>query len=377
MSDTLIWYMLLPLILGGVIWWVAGHCMDALKAVAIYAVTAMIVAGIGFGVSYGGAVADTEIWNGQVTAKYVKTDDYKRPYDCNCKSVESCSGFGSNRRCSTSRVCDTCYEDRYTKKWWCDTTVGSFTIQSLDTTSKSVWYTPDPGRWTIIKPGDPASRTSMYTNYVQAVPGSLFRPSSEALKQRFVNLIPAYPDQIYDFYRVNRFLTPGYNVTEAAQWNDAIGHLLKVRGPQKQVNVVVVVAKTDDQNYVHALRDAWQGANKNDVVLVIGSATWPKIDFVDIISWTKSEIFKVQLRDDVMALGTVAQEPIIKALASNIDSTYVRREMSEFEYLKGEIDPPTWLLLMMAIANFLFAGLMIAHYKGVNLMFWKKKKLSW
>ncbi len=373
MSDTLIWYLLLPLILGGVVWWVAGHTMDALKAVGIYAATAMAVAAVGFAASYGGAVVDKEVWNGQVVAKHVATDDYKKPYDCNCRSVESCSGSGSDRRCSSSRVCDTCYEDRYTKKWWCDTTVGSFTILSLDESSKSVWNTPDPQRWTIIKPGDPAAKTSMYTNYVQAVPGSLFRPSSESLKQRFANLIPSYPDQIYDFYRINRFLTPGYNVAEAPQWNEAISQILKIRGPQKQVNAIVVIAKTDDQNYVHALRDAWEGANKNDVVLVIGSAQWPKIDFVDVISWTKSEMFKIQLRDEVYALGTVSQQPVINALANNIDRTYVRRQMAEFEYLQGEIDPPAWLLIMMAIMNFAFAGMLIAHYRGVNLIFWKRK----
>ena len=108
-------------------------------------------------------------------------------------------------------------------------------------------------------------------------------------------------------------------------------------------------------------------------MLVVGSAQWPKIDFVDVISWTKSEIFKVQLRDDVMSLGQLSMQPVMTALATNIDSTFERRKMSEFEYLKGEIDPPTWLLVFMALANLIFAGLMIAHYKGVNVMFWQKK----
>jgi hypothetical protein len=198
---------------------------------------------------------------------------------------------------------------------------------------------------------------------VQAVPDSLFKPSGASLKKQFASLLPAYPDQIYDIYRSTHFLTPGYNTPDASKWNDALVEMLKTRGPTKQVNAIVVIAKTDDQNYTYALQDAWEGANKNDVVLVIGSAAWPKIDFVSVISWTKNELFKVQLRDEVMALGTIQKDATIGVLAKQIDTNFVRRQMREFAYLKAEIDPPTWLKLILAALNLGAAGGLIFYVR--------------
>jgi len=344
-NDTLIWFLLLPVIGALLIWWLLGHRKEHLPLAAVYLVASCAIVGLAFAISHGSATSDTEIWNGQITAKERKHGEYTRSYECNC--TETCSGTGSTRSCT--KTCMTCYEDHYTVHWYAHSTLGTFTIDSLDRTSRSVYQTPDPQRYTIIRQGEPCSKTNTYTNYVQAVPETLFKPSGETLRQRFAKLIPAYPDQVYDYYRINRFLTPGYSTPDAKLWNDSLSELLKERGPRKQVNTVVVIAKTADPNYVHALRDAWEGANKNDVVLVIGSAEWPTIDFVEVISWTKKELFKIQLRDEVLALGTIQRQPILDVLAKQIDTTFERRRMREFEYLQAEIDPPSWLLVILAL----------------------------
>jgi len=348
-NSTLIWFLLFPIIWAAAIWWFTGHRRDGIFVAAGYLVVFCLVVALAFWASKGSATADVEIWNGQVTSKERLHGTYERSYDCRCRQVESCLGSGTTRSCSSSQVCDTCYETRYTVNWNCETTVGGFTIDSRDTTFRSVYNEPNPARWTVINPGDPVSRRNSYTNFVQAVPSSLFSPSNEALRLNFAKLTPSYPDVVYDFYRNDKFLTPGHPATDARAWNDSIAEMLKVLGPRKQVNAIVVIAKTDDPNYVYALRDAWQGANKNDVVLVIGSAVWPKIDFVDVISWTKHELFKVQLRDEVMALGVIEREAVINILASQISTNFVRRQMSEFAYLEAEIDPPNWVLLTLLV----------------------------
>lgn len=215
--------------------------------------------------------------------------------------------------------------------------------------------TPDPHRYTIIKNGDPAAVEHRYTNYVQAVPESLFTPASADLKLKFKPLLSKYPDSTYDFYKIDRFITPGYQVNDAADWNQDISLALRERGPKKQVNAIIVVAKTNDPNYEYALRDAWEGANKNDVVLLIGSAEYPKIDFVRVLSWTKNEVFKVELRDSVMEKGTIDRS-IVPMMMAQIDKNFERRHMKEFEYLDGEIDPPMWLNLTLMALVILGAG---------------------
>jgi hypothetical protein len=311
---------------------------------------ALILCAVFYG-SKGVATADTEIWNGMITAKARDHGSYQKPYDCNCRTVTS----GSGKNQTTTRVCDTCYEDHYTVNWNCKSTIGSFTIDSADSTSRSVYNTPNPQRWTSILIGDPAARQHSYTNYVQAVPESLFKPSSESLKAKFAGITPKYPDTVYDIYRNDHFLTPGYSTPDAAAWNSDLANMLRELGPKKQVNAIVDVAKTADPNYEYALRDAWEGANKNDVVVVIGSAEWPKIDFVRVISWTKNELFKVQLRDSIQELGTVQRAPILSALQEQIGKNFERRHMAEFKYLETEIDPPTWLMITTVIV-LLLAG---------------------
>jgi hypothetical protein len=290
-----------------------------------------LIVGLAFALSHGSATSDTEIWSGMVTGKNRVHGTYEKPYDCRCRTVYS--GTGKDR--TSRQVCDTCYETHYTVKWNCQTTIGGYTIDSEDSTWRSVYNTPDPARYTVINVGDPVSKTSSYTNYVQAVPESLFKPGSDSLRAKYA--------------KIDRFVQVGFAFTDAPAWNLDISNMLRELGPKKQVNAIVVVAKTNDPNYMYAIRDAWEGANKNDVVLLIGSEDGQKIAWVDVISWTKRELFKVQLRDEVLALGTIDRTKIMPILQRQIETSFERRRMREFEYLSDEIDPPTWLLTLIGV----------------------------
>lgn len=334
-STTLLWFLLLPILCAIALWWFVGRNKEALIVSAVYSIISMAVVGAIFGITGAVATSDTEIWNGKITNKERIHGSYVRSYECNCTTDSK-----GNRSCST------CYEDHYTVHWVARSTIGDFAIASADWTNRGVYALPNPARYSAIVIGEPCSRPHRYTNYVQAVPGSLFTPSAASLKAQFGPLLPKYPDTTYDIYRGTHFVTAGYSTPDAPAWNAGLAELLKERGPTKQVNAIVVIAKTADPNYVYALRDHWEGANKNDVVLVIGSSAWPKIDFAEVISWTKSELFKVELRDAVMTLGVIQREPILTAIAAQIDKNFERRRMREFEYLQVEIDPPTWLLAL-------------------------------
>lgn len=342
-NTTLIWFLLVPIIIGAIHMFLLRK--NWREGILVTVVSTLIGAAITAASFYGAAAyktTDTEIWNGYVTSKEREHDHYTRSYSCNCR--ETCSGSGQNRSCSTT--CDTCHEDRYTVKWFCHTTLGTYTIDSEDWGSRRVYNLPDPPRYTSIQQGEPVAQARSYTNYIQAVPETLFKPASSELRAKFANLIPAYPDSPYDFYRLNRFFAPGLNVADAAAWNMDISLMLNTRGAAKQVNVIVVAAKTDDPNYEYALRDAWQNGNKNDVILVMGTPNYPKIDWVRVITWSKSEIFKVELRDAVLSLGEAKRDTVLPLLANQIDKNFVRRSMKEFKYLENEIDPPMWVMLV-------------------------------
>ena len=302
-----------------------------------------------FGLASAGATSDVEILNGQVTGKTRDHGTYEESYDCNCRTKTRTVGSGKNRRTETYQKCDTCYRTHYTVKWRCQTTLGDFGIDSEDSTSQSVYGRPDPQRYSVINKGDPVSQRHSYTNYVQAVPESLFATMDNRAKQSFAPLLVPYPDNVYDIYKIDRFMSPGFAFTDAAQWSQDISMLLRDVGPAKQVNLSVVIAKTADRQYAYALREHWEGANKNDVVLVIGSWDGQKIEFVDVISWTKNEIFKVQLIDRIRDIGIIERTQLLGAVHDQIAKNFKRRHMSEFKYLDEEIVPPDWVIWSLAV----------------------------
>lgn len=354
LNLTMIWFLLIPLVLAGgsaTYFKSKGWKLSAISALLVF-VIGMLITVAAFLISSGVQTHDTEIWNGKIIDKNRIHGEYQRSYSCNCREV--CSGSGQNRSCSTS--CDTCYEDRYTVTWGCNSTVGEYEIAKEDWGNRRVYDLPNPKRWLEIEPGQPVAKAMSYTNYVQAVPQALFTPSPASLTEKFKGLIPAYPDTPFDFYKINRFFSPGISVTDVGKWNEDISEMLKDRGPSKQVNVVIVAVKTGDPNYEFALRTAWDNANKNDVVVLMGAPEWPKINWVRIITWSKSEIFKVELRDTIQSLNVANREQVIPAIAAQIDKNFVRRSMKEFKYLENEIDPPSWVLMVLVVLQLISAA---------------------
>lgn len=367
--------MLLPIIAAGVLLYMynedftrtAGNKWKAKLYFPALMIPGVLVLAVVFFASFSSAVNDIEIWSGVMTGKDRKHDTYQRSYDCNCRQVQSCSGSGKDRSCTSRTSCDTCYETRYTVEWLLNSNIGQFQVDKEDSGSRRVYDLPNPPLYSAAQPGDPVSRRNVYTNYIQAVPDTLFKPSAESTKAQFISMLPPYPDQVYSLYKINRFVQVGLNFPDAQQWSDDISNMLKVLGPQKQVNVIVVVARTDDPNYMYALRDAWQGANKNDVVLVIGSVDGVNVAWADVISWTSKEIFKIELRDSVREMRVIDRTKIIPLISAQITKNFERRRMREFEYLKNEIDPPMWLLGIASILLLaIYGGIGYALHRSVN-----------
>lgn len=352
-NQTLLWLLLIPVCLGIVLYALRRAHQDSWMLCGAYVAAGLFITCALFFIAKSHKTGDTELWNGQVVSKERIHDDYVRRYECNCVSHRNSDG-------TTYKTCQTCTEDHYTVEWKVNTTIGTFEIQKLDWTNQKVYKQPDPPRYTIVEKGEPVAKKMPYVNYIQAVPNSLFDPAAATIKEKFKAMLPAYPDNVYDFYHVDRFVGVGWAPADAALWNRDISLGLREIGPRKQVNLIIVVAKTNDPLYEYALRDHWEGANKNDVVVLIGSTEYPKIDFVRVISWTKSELFKVQLRDTIEAKGTI-DRGIVKVCLDQIDTNFERRRMREFSYLDGEIDPPDWLVY--TIIGLLIGGAVFAWWR--------------
>jgi len=289
-----------------------------------------------------GATQDTEVWNGSIVSKDRIHDSYERSYDCNC--YETCSGSGNNRTCTTT--CDTCYEDHYTVTWSAVSTAGNIRFEHLDETHRSVYDTPDPQVYKNCKIGEPASLEHTYTNYVQAVPHSLFNDDSTVAEQ-YAGKIPAYP-RVHNFYHITRTLNVGSSVPTQviSEFNEQVNEALITLGPSKQANIIVIFTDIMDPSYRYAVENAWLGGKKNDIVVFIGTTDGKTVGWVDIMTWalnSGNEMFHVKMRDGAKVLPIDATQ-MSTFISSTVEQYYDRPHMSDYQYLEQEIKPATWVM---------------------------------
>lgn len=316
----------------------------------------LVVAGTSAGIVSCESVHDVEIWNGVVTGKQRTTVSCSHSYPCNPHSC-NCDDKGN---CSTCY--DTCYEHSHDYDWNVFTSNNeTITINRID--SQGV-HTPP--RWTAVKMGEPTAVTHSYNNYVKASPDSLFRHQGLVEKYKFD--LPNNPQDIYDYYRLNRLITVGVNVADAGRWNSDLSEINALLGRNRQANIIVVLAKNKPHDWYSALEEKWIGGKKNDVVLIVSVDDLMKPQWAEVMAWTTNPIFKVKLRDDVMDEPVIDRKAVIDALKVQVNTTFVRKPMADFAYLKGTITPSVTEWVITLIIGILVAG-GLAWFFQVNDVF--------
>lgn len=345
--EILILFMILPVVAGLFARYYLKDTYSWQEFGLSVAITSVIVSVVYFGGLYIN-MADTEILNGEITSKERVHDSYVRTYSCNCRTVRS----GSGSSAISTTVCDTCYEDRYTVTWFANSTVGRIQFDHKDSSSRSVYRTPDPQAYVDCYVGEPASATNMFTNYVKAVPTSLFNSGDYVSLYR--DRIPDYP-RVHSFYKVNRVINVGSKTDQnlLLELDRLFDESLRKLGPSKQANVIAIVTDISDPNYRHAVEDQWIGGKKNDIVLFFGT-NGNQIVWTDVMTWalnSGNELMVAQLKQKLNDMTTFVPEQIVQATSSEILQNYVRPKMEDYEYLKSDIRPSTTLLAIAWIVN--------------------------
>lgn len=326
------------------------------------------IAGCSAGIVSCSNTQDVEVWNGRVASKQKEAVMCAHTYSCNCHEV--CSGSGKNKSCR--QECDTCYK-HYTGfrtipgndyDWNVRTTNGELvTIDRIDEQGVH-----EPPRFTSVRIGEPTSLTHSYTNYIKAAPDTLFR--HQGLKEKYASKIPAYPDNVWDYYHVSHLVEIGtlneaqVSLPNRGEWNENLSELNAYLGASKQVNIIVVAVGDVPQEYFYALEEAWIGGKKNDVVLVISvdRTTWaPR--WASVMAWTSNEFFKVKLRDDIMANPVITHEAVLKNLRDDVGQHYVRKPMADFQYLQSSITPTSTQWVITVIIGLLVAAGLIVFFQ--------------
>jgi len=316
-----------------------------------------IIIGAGLGISYYQGTSDHEIWNGQVTGKQRIQVSCEHSYQCNCIEIPSTDSKGNT---TYTRICQTCYEHPYDVDWRVSASTGeTINIGRVDRQGLTM-----PSRWGVVYEGEPFSSGHRFENYIKANPKSVLLGQKGDLK-RFGSLIPVYPS-VYDYYKVNHILNEGVPLaqSELDQYNWLLAQADKTLGTSKQVNLILVLVKTDDPAYVYAFRDAWLGGKKNDAIILIGSMDGNKIDWADVVSWTPNKQYAINVRDRIMEQGYLNhRDAIVNIIAEETQNQFVRMHMKNMKYLVRNFQPSgtvmIWLFIIGLFASIGAAGVEI------------------
>lgn len=316
-----------------------------LGEMALNLVVGAVVVLVGWAGARYSQTADLEVLNGQLTSKTSEHVSCSHTYRCHCRNV--CTGTGKNRSCSES--CETCSEHAYDVDWTLHTTVGDIDIDRVDRRGLD-----EPPRWTKAVVGDPVAQTHTFTNYIKAAPDSLFNAAAQTtLLARYGATVPEYPNHVYDIHYVNRVLAVGVQVPDLADWNQELAMRLRTLGSAKQVNWIVLLTNQTDPMWADAVAAKWLGGKKNDVVVVLGTPEYPKVQWASVISWTDKELFKVQLRDDLARLPAAGRKEVFDLLEQHTKASFERKPGKDFSYLASRIEPPGWMLGVLFVVSVL------------------------
>jgi len=216
-----------------------------------------------------------------------------------------------------------------------------------------------------------------YDNYVRAVASSLFNDEQQYAK-RYTKQIPKYPE-VYDYYRIDRVLDVGVGVQDLKIWNQSLSDVMREIGVKKHANVIIVFVNNPDPKYAYGLRSAWKGYKKNDAVITVGVTEYPKIAWVDVHSWSKNDLFNVTMRDELLAQKELDLAEFMETVKSISLSHFERRPMKDFEYLKDEIEPPLWSMIIAMIIAFIGSPLLtwFFHRNDVDIRFSFERRKRW
>lgn len=168
----------------------------------------------------------------------------------------------------------------------------------------------------------------------------------------------------------HRIITKGVQVP--ATWKEMMnGELNKLNGtlgPSKEINVVMYVVGTPNREFMTALDAHWVHGRKNQLTIIVGSTTFPNIEWVDVIDfWSMKPEIRINLRDQLEKFS-LDDPRFMQVIKERIQTDWQRREMKTFEYLSWDIALPWWmypLVLIFCLAmSWLFSRLFKAFFEN-------------
>lgn len=359
MEPTFLFFLIIPVIIMTVFAVLGGRNISIIEGI-VQIIAPILIVSLIWGITRYGAADDVELLNGQVVALNAQREEcqsgWRSSKDPFCTEYrtrevyvgESCSGTGKEKVCTKQYDTEYKYIFDWERRYFIKTSFKTHEVRRID--RQGVNYPPV---FLQTKVGEYAVVQHSYQNWLRAASNVIFSEDG-GIEEKYKDILPQYPIKIVNMFKVNRIVPVG-NVTVPDDLNVKLGQLLTVLGPERQMNAIIVIAdaKTVGEDFPYAVRRAWYGFKKNDAVIFLGLND-NNLAWASVMSWSKKSIFDIELRDKILELRDqpVDYDFVLTNLNNIAMSSYERRSMKEFEYLKKEIKIPTLTLVLSAIISF-------------------------
>lgn len=305
--------------------------------------------------------SDTEVLTGYVTTKEINrfscatntSNPCQNDFPCHCRVISYECGTDKTPETCSRTECDRCYTYSWEQNFYIDSSLQGERAYKISRIDPQGMQTPP--RWAAVHHGDPVSITNTYDSYLLDAANSVFAQDGAA-EEKYKAKIPTYPLRIYDYYKIDRLVTVGKVRVDDRKWNEEISRALAQVGPRKQANIVVVIAEGVGMDFANAVRRAWKGFKKNDIVIFVGVDTEGKLVWTRTMSWSKASIVNVTMENELLMKfeGKVLEPVSFMATAKAVAlAHFERRSMEEFKYLKAESELSTTQSVWLWIFTFL------------------------
>ena len=305
----------------------------------------LIVAGIGSLIIYYSEIIHKEIHNSTIKVKERKEVHCRHSYDCNCRMVmESYFDSDGNLDFRMVEKCDTCYEHRYDVWWLAKNHIGE------------KWYFESPSRqglimpkaWKKVKIGEPTSTINRYKDYRKAIKRTTY--SSKVLVNEYKQWLPTYPNNIYNKYKLDRFMSY-VELLNKKNWINKLSKINGQLGPIKQCNIILIIVPEIAEEYIKALENHWEGAAKNDIVIAISINEVHDIIWARSFSLDKNPNFKINLKQQLELSRHLHVDRTLNIIKKVVYEYYQRLSMKELEHLTSRIVPTTKSLIIITLIS--------------------------
>lgn len=124
-------------------------------------------------------------------------------------------------------------------------------------------------------------------------------------------------------------------------------------GPKKQFKMFILFFKNQSHSVVRKQRSYWEGGNKNEFVVCIGTDKNGKFQWVDAFSWMSKPSLEVEVEDYISKNKDMSLKDFADWMPKQIETKWYRRDFKDFEYLQVELTETQlwWVMIVLMIYN--------------------------